>query len=85
MLKDYLPELRQLMTPEASHLRQGHGLKPELGVPSGMSRVDVWWLARLHAVEKEPIPADSEQGWHAISLRQHPVADKACAPMSTSA
>ena len=85
MLKDYLPELRQLMTPEAPDLRQGHRLKPELGVPSGMSRVDVWWLARLHAVEKEPLPADSEQRWHAISLRQHSVPDKEYGPMSTSA
>lgn len=64
------------MTPEAPDLCQGDGLKPELGVPSSMSHMDMRRLSCLEAVKEEPVPAYPQQRWHAISLSDHGPAAK---------
>jgi len=55
---------RQFVTPKTTIRRQGHGVDPELRVTSRLGHMNVWRLAILKAVEKEPVPANPQQGWH---------------------
>ncbi len=48
------------MTSEAPDLCKGDWLKPEFGVPTGMSHMDMRRLPCLQAVEEEPVPAYPE-------------------------
>lgn len=64
MLDDQMPDVGQFVTPKASIVCERHWLKPELGVPAGVSHVDVRRFPPFETVEVEPVPANSQQRRH---------------------
>ena len=67
VFKDDPPNFREFVVSKASYICQGYGFKPELGIPPGMSHVNVRRLATLHTEEEKPIPANPQQRWHVVS------------------
>jgi len=63
-----LPDLRQFVAAKTAYIGQCHGLKPELGISTRMSNMDMGRLAALQAEEEEPVAAHPEYHWHWMSL-----------------
>ena len=68
MFQNELSKNSQLVISKTAVRRQGHRIKPELRVASGVSHVNVWWLTILKTIEEESVPTDPERSRLDISL-----------------
>ena len=71
MLDDQIPDVGEFVAPKASIVCERHRLKPALGVPPGVSHVDVRRFPPFEAVEVEAVPANSQQRRHRTSLSRN--------------
>jgi hypothetical protein len=60
--------LGNLVTSKTTHIRQSHGLKPELGIPTSMGHMNMSRFSSLHAEEEKPVSTDPQQRRHEASL-----------------
>jgi len=68
ILDHELPDLCKFVAAKTANISQPNGFKPELGISTCMSNMDMGRLAALQAKEEEPVATHPKYHWHWTSL-----------------